>query len=90
MEAWRALDKATIEIDGHRVLANTRVRRDRIDKTGVFTLRHRSKLHHVSVGREHKGERIAFGGKRPEAADAGPDADRFLQASSEAAAPALC
>jgi Integrase core domain len=58
MEAWRSLDKATIEIDGHRVLANTRVRRDRIDKTGVFTLRHRSKLHHVSVGREHKGKRV--------------------------------
>jgi transposase InsO family protein len=58
MEAWRALDKATIEIDGHRVLANTRVRRDRIDNAGVFTLRHRSKLHHVSVGREHKGKRV--------------------------------
>ena len=58
MQAWRALDKATIEIDGQPLLAHTRVRRDRVDKTGCFTLRHRSKLHHVAVGRAHKGTRV--------------------------------
>jgi hypothetical protein len=46
---------------GHRrdrwaaVASNTKVRRARIDKTGCFTLRHRSKLHHVGVGRAHRG-----------------------------------
>jgi hypothetical protein len=39
-------------------LAHARVRRDRVDKTGCFTLRHRSKLHHVAVGRAHKGKRV--------------------------------
>jgi len=58
MQAWRALDKATIEIDGQPLLAHTRVRRDRVDKTGCFTLRHRSKLHHVAVGRAHKGKHV--------------------------------
>jgi len=58
MVAWRALDKATIEIDGQPLLAHTRVRRDRVDQTGCFTLRHRSKLHHVAVGRAHKGKRV--------------------------------
>ena len=58
MQAWRALDKATVEIDGQPLLAHTKVRRDRIDKTGWFTLRYRSKLHHVSVGRAHKGKRV--------------------------------
>lgn len=58
MQAWRALDKATIEIDGQPLLAHTRVRRDRVDKTGCFTLRHRSKLHHVAVGRAHQGKRV--------------------------------
>lgn len=58
MEAWRALDKATIEIDGQPLLAHTKVRHDRVDKTGCFTLRYRSKLHHVLVGRAHKGERV--------------------------------
>jgi transposase InsO family protein len=58
MQAWRALDKATIEIDGQTLLAHTKVRRDRVDKTGAFTLRYRSKLHHVGVGREHRGKRI--------------------------------
>ena len=58
MQAWRALDKATVELDGHPLLAHTKVRRDRVDSTGYFTLRYRSKLHHFSVGREHKGKRV--------------------------------
>jgi len=58
MRAWRALDKATIELDGQPLLAHTKVRRDRIDKTGVFTLRYRSKLHHVGVGRAHRDKRV--------------------------------
>jgi transposase InsO family protein len=58
MEAWRALDKATIKIDGQPVLAHTKVRRDRVDATGCFTLRYRSRLHHVGVGRAHAGKRV--------------------------------
>jgi transposase InsO family protein len=58
MQAWRALDKATIEIDGQPLLAHTKVRRDRVDKTGSFTLRYRSKLHHVGVGRAYQGKRV--------------------------------
>ena len=58
MQAWRALDKATIEIDGQPLLAHTKVRRDRIDSTGCFTLRYRSGFHHVSVGHAHKGKRV--------------------------------
>ncbi len=37
---------------------HTRVRHDKIDKTGVFTLRHGTKLHHVGVGRALQGGRI--------------------------------
>jgi transposase InsO family protein len=58
MQAWRALDKATTKIDGQPLLAHTKVRRDKVDKTGCFTLRYRSKLHHVAVGRAHKGKRV--------------------------------
>ncbi len=58
MRAWRALDKATIEIGGQKLLAHTKVRRDRVDKTGTFTLRYRSKLHHAGVGRANRGKRI--------------------------------
>jgi len=58
MQAWRALDKVTVTIDGQPLLAHTKVRRDRIDKTGCFTLRYRSKLHHVGVGRAHRAERV--------------------------------
>jgi transposase InsO family protein len=58
MQAWRALDKATPLIDGQPLLAHTKVRHDRIDKTGCFTLRYRSKLHHVGIGRAHAGKRV--------------------------------
>ena len=51
-------DKAIIEIDGQPLSPHTRVRRDRVDQTGCFTLRYRSQLHHVAVGRAHKGKRI--------------------------------
>ncbi len=50
--------QATVEFDGQALLAHTKVRRDRIDSTGCFTLRYRSGLHHVSVGREHKSKRV--------------------------------
>lgn len=58
MQAWRALDKAAIVVDGQPILAHTKVRHDRIDASGCFTLRYRSKLHHVGVGRAHKGRRV--------------------------------
>jgi transposase InsO family protein len=38
--------------------AHHRVRQDRIDKTGRVTLRHRSRLHHIAVGRVHAGTRV--------------------------------
>jgi hypothetical protein len=34
------------------------VRRDRIDTTGKVTLRYRSKLLHLGVGRRHAGTRV--------------------------------
>jgi transposase InsO family protein len=51
-------DKAAPVIDGHAVSPTTKVRRDRVDTNGTVTLRHRSKLHHIGVGRAHKGERV--------------------------------
>jgi transposase InsO family protein len=35
-----------------------RVRQDRLDKTGVVTLRHNSRLHHIGIGRRHAGQRV--------------------------------
>ena len=40
------------------VSPTTKVRRDRVDTNGTVTLRHRSKLHHIGVGRAHKNERV--------------------------------
>ena len=36
--------------DGHY-----RIRHDRVDPSGVFTLRHNSRLHHIGIGRRHAG-----------------------------------
>jgi transposase InsO family protein len=38
--------------------AGVRVRRDRIDRNGKVTLRHRTRLHHIGVGHAHKGKRV--------------------------------
>lgn len=35
-----------------------RIRHDRIDQSGVFTLRHNSRLHHIGIGRRHAGADI--------------------------------
>ena len=35
-----------------------RVRHDRIDASGVITLRHNSRLHHIGLGRRHAGTRV--------------------------------
>jgi Integrase core domain len=35
-----------------------RVRLDRIDPSGVITLRHNSRLHHIGIGRRYAGTRV--------------------------------
>jgi transposase InsO family protein len=44
---------APLALEGHH-----RVRRDRVDKAGRVTLRYRSKLLHIGVGRVHTGTRV--------------------------------
>ena len=57
-QAFDALAKASPDRDKYPMAPHTRVRHDKIDKTGVFTLRHGTKLHHVGVGRAHTGRRV--------------------------------
>jgi transposase InsO family protein len=38
----------------------TRVRHDRVDRDGKVTIRYRSKLHHVGIGRAFKGRRVVL------------------------------
>jgi transposase InsO family protein len=57
-QAFAARIKATptapaVPTEGHH-----RVRRDKIDKTGRVTLRYRTKLLHIGVGRAHIGTRV--------------------------------
>jgi transposase InsO family protein len=37
-----------------------RVRKDRVDRTGKVTLRHESRLHHIALGRAHKGRAVTI------------------------------
>lgn len=57
-QAFSARTKATPRRAGVTVPAQYRVRRDRIDKTGKITLRYRSKLLHLGVGRRYTGTRV--------------------------------
>jgi hypothetical protein len=35
-----------------------RLRHDKVDPSGVITLRHNSRLHHIGLGRRHAGTRV--------------------------------
>jgi transposase InsO family protein len=56
--AFEARAKARPSGPKIQVGAGMRVRRDRIDKHGKVTLRHRSRLHHIGIGHAHKGKRV--------------------------------
>jgi transposase InsO family protein len=58
--AFDARDKARPTGPRIRVGAGVRVRRDRIDRNGKVTLRHRTRLHHIGVGHAHKGKRVTL------------------------------
>jgi transposase InsO family protein len=58
LAVYNERDKAAPSIDGQRLSPITKVRRDRVDTNGTVTLRHRSKLHHVGVGRAHRQQRV--------------------------------
>jgi hypothetical protein len=53
--SYTARPKAT---PGERLDTHDRVRTDRIDHTGVITLRHAGRLHHIGVGRTYAGTRV--------------------------------
>lgn len=56
--AFEARDKARPGGPKIVVGAGVRVRRDRIDKHGRVTLRHRTRLHHLGIGAKHRGKRV--------------------------------
>jgi hypothetical protein len=50
--------KATPSLKGFTVPEHYRVRRDRIDSTGKVTLRYRSRLLHIGLGRAHAKTKV--------------------------------
>jgi transposase InsO family protein len=56
--AFAARDRARPSGPRIHIGTGVRVRRDRIDKNGKVTLRHRTRLHHIGVGHAHKGKRV--------------------------------
>lgn len=56
--AFEARSKARLAGPRVAVGGGVRVRRDRIDKNGKVTLRHRTRLHHIGIGHAHKGKRV--------------------------------
>lgn len=55
-EAYAARPKA--QPSKPLVTPHYRVRRDRVDDGGVITIRYDSRLHHIGLGREHRGKRV--------------------------------
>jgi transposase InsO family protein len=57
-QAYAARPKAVPDAAAFTAPAHTRVRHDKIDKAGIVTLRHNSRLHHIGVGRRHAGTHV--------------------------------
>ena len=57
-EAFAARPKASPSGPKIETPTHYRVRRDKIDITGVVTLRHNSRLHHIGLGRKLVGTRV--------------------------------
>ncbi len=56
--AFAARPKATTSAPVLQIPSHTRVRKDKIDSHGVITLRYRSRLHHIGIGRRLAGTRV--------------------------------
>ena len=59
LEAFEARTKAKprllgVELDGYRA------RHDKVDSSGVVTLRYRGRLHHIGLGRRYAGRRVTL------------------------------
>jgi transposase InsO family protein len=57
-EAYAARPKAEPSTNRPTIADHYRVRHDIIDPSGVITLRHSSRLHHIGLGRRHAGTRV--------------------------------
>jgi hypothetical protein len=57
-DAFGARPKAEPSHPGWIAPGHYRIRRDRIDPSGVITLRYNSRLHHIGLGRAHAGTRV--------------------------------
>jgi len=57
-DAFAARPKATPSIASLPVPGRFRLRKDKVDITGVVTLRHNSRLHHIGIGRKLLGTRV--------------------------------
>jgi transposase InsO family protein len=58
--AFGAREKARPSGPKIRPGAGVRVRKDRIDKGGKVTLRHKGRLHHIGIGHAHKGKPVVL------------------------------
>jgi transposase InsO family protein len=56
--AYAARPKAVPDAAAFTAPSHWRVRTDKIDKAGIVTLRHNSRLHHIGVGRRHAGTHV--------------------------------
>jgi hypothetical protein len=57
LQAYSARIKAR-PLEGPETETHFRIRHDKVDTAGTVTLRHDSKLHHIGLGRAHKGKPV--------------------------------
>jgi transposase InsO family protein len=58
LQAYSARIKARPQSQSAQTATHFRVRQDKVDQNGKVTLRYESRLHHIGIGRAHKGRPI--------------------------------
>jgi transposase InsO family protein len=57
-DAFAARPKAVPLRDGSSVAPHLRVRHDKVDTSGIITVRYNSRLHHIGIGRAHRNTHV--------------------------------
>lgn len=57
-EAYDSRDKARPAAPKLAIARDTRIRHDIVSTNGSITLRYKTKLHHIGIGRDHRGKRV--------------------------------
>ncbi|MEX2554763.1 MAG: IS481 family transposase, partial [Actinomycetota bacterium] len=83
-DVYQTRDKARPTAPKITLANDTRVRHDLVGTNGVITLRYKTKLHHIGIGRDHRGKRVIILRSGQDVRVITPDGDLLRRLTLEA------